>query len=507
MRRWFFTLFYSVMIAFIILIGAIAILTLIARERSIESRLRYFDQSFDIVPSSYSAVEWLDYPTEGRAMGQDEKDGIGLRYTESWQLFAKAAQLQSPDLLDGYFTGSALKRTQHVISDDPQSTTSLVFLGMDAKPLFYHIDRSFVQLQSDNALFVRMAYSPTSLDFYQLSKECTLSQVFRKTTGWQISDLERTCSEPLSFPPKGDAGKLPKLKGVNYYPKDTPWTAFWREYDPVVIERDLQLIKATGSNAVRFFLPSELFLDPENWKLAIEGIKPLENLENFLEQTGALGIYVIPTLFDFRGDVATWTWSNDYVYLKNVFSVLNEAENIAYIDLKNELDLDFAFQSEPVTIAWAKTMLELSRSLAPELSYSLGWSSAEYAHLLADDLDVISYHDYAGLSDMDKRLSEVKAIAMNKPVIVSEIGATSFDLVAGIPSNPEKQAERLSAQLNSLSEADGVLIWTLYDFGELDAAAISGSFWHKGIQKNFGLFDNLNRPKGAHEIFSQWSLE
>lgn len=48
-----------------------------------------------------------------------------------------------------------------------------------------------------------------------------------------------------------------------------------------------------------------------------------------------------------------------------------------------------------------------------------------------------------------------------------------------------------------LSDADGVMIWTLHDFPDPDPTAIGASPWVRGLQSHFGLIAADGSPRPA----------
>ena len=48
--------------------------------------------------------------------------------------------------------------------------------------------------------------------------------------------------------------------------------------------------------------------------------------------------------------------------------------------------------------------------------------------------------------------------------------------------------------------ADGIFIWALNDFSAVDAEAVGHSFWVKGLQSSFGMFDKFGNTKPAAKV-------
>ena len=101
----------------------------------------------------------------------------------------------------------------------------------------------------------------------------------------------------------------------------------------------------------------------------------------------------MPTLFDLKGSYALDTWPQDWAYFSSLLYIFKNHDNIAFIDIKNEPDLDMANYDPGLIEAWLRTMIGLARDQAPEHAYTVGWSSAEAALILIEQVDILSYHD------------------------------------------------------------------------------------------------------------------
>ena len=210
---------------------------------------------------------------------------------------------------------------------------------------------------------------------------------------------------------------------------------------------------------------------------------------------------MVPTLFDLKQDFGLGTWADDALYLERVLPVLQASPAVAVVDLKNEPDLDFEVHGAAKMMAWLETMITLTRDGAAGLPLTIGWSSADAAALLIERLDVVTYHDYAPLDGTATRLSEVRRIAGEKPVYITEIGDTTYTMAVGLPGSETMQADRLSDRIEALSAADGVMVWTLFDFPEVDPSVVGASPWVKRLQSSFGVLraDGTEKP-GAEAL-------
>lgn len=248
-------------------------------------------------------------------------------------------------------------------------------------------------------------------------------------------------------------------------------------------------MKALGANSVRIFLTEAAFREPN-----------LENeaaLVKILETASAQDMTVIVTLFDLKTGYSFDELLIDLQTLDRVLAILNDSPAKIVVDLKNEPDLDYEGHAN------ARNWIAAIASAAKEKTawpLTIGWSHADHADDFADWLDIISYHDYAPVDGTQARLDAVRAGAGGKPVVVSEIGASSVNLWLGYPSSGGKQARQISERLERLQGTDGVLVWTYHDFTEIDRHALGHNFWIHLLQSSYGIIDFEGRLKPAAAV-------
>lgn len=447
-----------------------------------------FDASRDIFVSWEEPVRPLSREFRG-----PEAEIVGLALTEAWQSFSASMESGEDRALSDRFSGVALERARLAVSTGQDMYMAV--LETKARPGVYHWDGSVLQVEAE-MLATRFVKGEDRLDFYDLSADRVITTLINGSTGWKVSLHERVGTETVEIVPT--AREIPKLAGINYYPADTPWTLFWPNLDADTLDADFARVVEMGGNSVRIFLQRDAFTGGDMLK------ENLPKLQLLLEAAKDHGLWVVPTLFDMRGGYQTTYWAEDHHSLQRILPVFSEAQNVAFVDLKNEPDLDFADHGQGQVEAWARSMLAASRRIAPDLAFTIGWSKADAAELLADQLEVISYHAYADVAGSQERLDRVLAKAGNKPVHVTEIGSSSFEVMAGVPGSPDGQALALQKRLDGLKGAEGIFVWTLHDFPEPDKAAIGSSPWRLSLQSRFGLVDPSGKDKPAAEIVRRY---
>lgn len=309
--------------------------------------------------------------------------------------------------------------------------------------------------------------------------------------GWNITqiDLLKFEADPN---PKPEEINL-SLHGFNYYPTNTPWSLFWTNFNANEIFHDFSKIQNLGANAVRIFLSEIEFNQPGS-----------ENYENFavlLEIANQLDLTVVVTLFDLKTGYSLTNLHDDLYTLDNILNVINESGSQVIVDLKNEPDLDFS--NDPNTRNWIAAIAAVANEKT-DYPITIGWSHAKFADEFLDLVDVVSYHDYEPIAGSKERLNNVTQLAAGKPVIVSEIGQSSANLLLGIPSSDQKQASELASRIEALENAAGVLVWTYQDFTRVDRDAVGSNPWINFNQAHYGVTDPNGNWKPAAAFLSRY---
>lgn len=415
---------------------------------------------------------------------------IGRALQEAWQIHAVAQDSGISDLIADRFTSVAQDRALQSLKDAQAHGGRMIVLKQHATPRFFHKDGSLFQAHVETVVARYVSTDGDTLTTLRLTRESGIATLLHESNGWRLMSWERRTAEPLV----ADRAPLEgELFGFNYYPAETPWREFWPEFSVDLVAQDFEAMKALNANSVRVFLTRDAFLG----QAAQNAVNDLQAL---LAVADRVGVRVIPTLFDLKQDFGLGTWAQDAEYLGHVLPVLRASPAVAFVDLKNEPDLDFQIHGTAKIIAWLRTMAGLTRDAAPGLPLSIGWSTADHAHRLLDQMDAVTFHDYQSADGAAARLSAVQATAGDRPVYVTEIGDSSFDMLAGFPGSETSQAQRLDQRLQALSSADGVMVWTLHDFPNVDASAVGGSPWVQRLQASFGVLREDGTEKPAADV-------
>ena len=469
-----------------LLVWAVSVGFTRASERTVQ--YQYIADALDNLTARPDRVTWGQAlrPLD-RAFTPADAAQVGTAMTHAWASLTLAQATGRPDILRDGFSGVALERAASSVPDAQKGGGRMVVLSQEARPQFYHLDGSV--FQTDVTLLVaRFLVEGEDLVHAELVFDRATTTLMNETNGWRIYTHEREDVLPVDAPRSVWSG--PPLAGLNYYPALTPWSAFWPGFDEAVVAKDFALASSLGTNAVRIFLTTAVFSDPQTQPRA------LSDLARLLQLAEASGLQVVPTLFDLKPGYDPSLWAQDAAFLTAVLPVLRASPAVAFIDLKNEPDLDYAVHGRGLVQAWLATMATLIRHQAAGLPLTIGWSSVTVARDMIGTVDLVTYHDYAPLEDARASLARLRD-QTDLPVMITEIGQTSYSMLLGLPASEASQAQGLTDRMAALQSADGVFVWTLHDFPKVEAGAVGASPWVQRVQERFGLFDTDGHEKPA----------
>lgn len=283
------------------------------------------------------------------------------------------------------------------------------------------------------------------------------------------------------------------LLGVNYYPQKTPWSLFWQNFDPDIVEQDFILIRELGLNTIRIFVPYQQFGGPQVQAEFKAKLLQLLNLAQGQE------LHVVVTLFDFFQDYTQLGDAQEHV--RTLVQGLEAHPAILAWDLKNEGDLDYAQNTQRV-VDWVQSMAQTLRSVPVQQLITAGWSKSETVPDIATHLDYLTFHDYRPERAFPERLQRLQAQSA-KPVVLGEFGYHTW---AQSPQDPHS----LAAQFNYFQvmmftvlerQVAGAMAWTLYDFDP--QLREDWVLQQTSVQHFLGLLDAQGQAKPGLEALKQ----
>ncbi len=286
-----------------------------------------------------------------------------------------------------------------------------------------------------------------------------------------------------------------QIKGINYYPQNTPWDMFGDGFEINVIAKDFDIIKTMGLNTIRIFVQYEDF-----GKAAVTKEK-LQKLEQVLDQAEAKDLKVIVTLFDFYGDYSVLDWTLTHRHAEQIVSAFKNHRAILAWDIKNEPNLDFESRGQENVVAWLREMMLQIKQYDPNHLVTIGWSDIASASILQDEVDFVSFHYYQDIDVFEEAYKGLNA-NINKPLILQEFGVSSNRGFWSPFGNSEKKQANYHKQFQEIIKGQNIhyLSWTLYDFEEVPQSVVGSLPWRKHKQKHFGFIDAEGNRKAAFEF-------
>ncbi len=277
-------------------------------------------------------------------------------------------------------------------------------------------------------------------------------------------------------------GKIFKIKGANYYPRDHMWAYLWNEWDWTQIKTEARMMDNFGLNAVRILVPYR----NGGWNGPDVPESRLRMLEDLVNLFGEKGIRCVITLFDWETSFAesgTDRYSDHVAYM---YKIVNRFKNSPYVlmwDVKNEPDHPANFgwcsvgkwdcnpDKRNQIASWLRRMANAVRDVDPNHPVSAGMRWWENLPDVIDAFDVAIFHSYDW--PIHQEITDTQNLMGDnpKPILVEEWGWPSHPYPCERDGqyiylyNEEYQLEVYQDQLSAFVEYDiaGGLVWMAMD--------------------------------------------
>ncbi len=448
---------------------------------------------------SWDTTAYKGRPMEKQSLGEIEKD-----YLNSWYVRNLALQTNKAYGIDDYYTDSARVNLYKTISFNQEQDVSFKTTSMAHHPelKFYSADGQLVVFEDQNVIEYSESYDGTKILDRTVDTSSYQVMMLLEDGFWRIRHMIKKPADAVLSSKNESAlknqnsevilvdGKPFEMKGINYYPKDSPWDMFGDSFAATIIDQDFKIISDAGLNTVRIFIQYEDFgkADVNEGKLA--------KLNRTLDLADKNGLKVLVTLFDFYGDYSVLDWTITHEHARQVVSAVKDHKALLGWDIKNEPDLDFENRGKKLVLNWLKYTIAQIRAVDHKNLITIGWSNLESAALLQSDVDFVSFHYYqepeefiSGYNTLRKKVS--------KPVVLGEFGKTSYKglwnpFATGedgqVAYHKKMQAYFKKLRINFLS-------WTLYDFQEVPSSVVGRLPWRKANQKEYGFINETGEKK------------
>ena len=460
---------------------------------SLEQELRYTPE-----------VLWDTTQVEGRAMEKETLTKIERDYLNGWYFKNTALSTNDPHGLVDYFTDSARTKIRDLLSFNKANgnTFDQTSLAHHPQLKFYSADGTQVMFTDQNVRIYRKSFHNGTPIFEQARTASynvimLLEDGFWRIRHWIEIPTNETLESETIHPEKNK--EVTVINGLNYYPKDSPWDTFGKNYTDSIITNDFKIIKGMGLNTVRIFIPYTDF-----GMVEVNQTK-LQNVRSLLDKAAVHDLKVIVTLFDFYGNYDLVDWSLNHSHAKTMVTALMHHDALLAWDLKNEPDLDFESRGKDKVLAWLKELVSQIRKWDAKHPVTIGWSSPEAAIHLADELDFVSFHYYRKPDDFLQAYKKLKdKVPVSKPIVLQEYGISSYGgFWNGFQGSEDQQASYYKKmQLLLKQENIPFVFWTLYDFEQVPTSVVGRLPWRKKPQLFYGCLNLEGLKKESFQVLS-----
>ncbi len=449
------------------------------------------------LPSEYTPkVVWLDDdPDTGRPMESFNRNVIVKDYVRALYQRNLSLLTARSEGIKEYYTLDARPKIYAQINEvaNMESSIERAEINHNLKLHFYSADG---QLVSFTDRFVESRERVKTKEGQLLASKidyADFSIIMQLDDGyWRIKHMVRMPPNIIADTLTVDSAnrkafyieKLKGIKGINYYPRETPWKDFWIKYDSATTQKDFQLIKQLGFNNVRIFVNYEQF---GKGNVVPEMILRLQNL---LNTATVNNLSVIVTLFDFNSNYSLLNFPATDRQLETLLTTFKNHPALLAWDLKNEADLDFFYQNREEVKEWLRFIIKKAKKYDSVHPLTVGWAYPENADYLADEFDFVSFHYYKEPHKLGEAIDSLRKKINNKPLVLGEFGLSSYrSKVFPYNKTETQQVEYFRDIQNVLKQKGNIpsIYWTLYDFTSVPSDIAGWRPWQRNNQKYFGI--------------------
>lgn len=447
-------------------------------------------------------IVWKTNQNPGRAMDENTLQRIEKDYLNAWYVKHVAFEKNTTKGLKDYYTKSALKTISKALATNKKNNTSIksTTLAHDISLEFFSEDGQLVVLTDSNVKEHKQIYHQQELQLETTETNTYRILLLLEDGFWRIRHILK--NNHTQNPNQNLVNKTltQTIKGINYYPQDTPWDMFGDEFDPKIIAADFEILKNVGLNTIRIFIQYEDFGKSD--------VKPekLIKLQKVLDIAQNKNLGVIITLFDFYGnyDVLDWTLNN-----KHATTIVNACKNHPALlawDVKNEPNLDFESRGKENVLSWLDQIIFTVKSADTTHPVTIGWSDITSATLLQENVDFVSFHYYEDLNLLSEKYQKLQLEIPNKKIVLGEYGISSYKGFWNPFGHNEDEQARYYKHFQEIAIENNIeyISWTLYDFTKIPKAVVGKLPWRKNNQKHFGFIDSKGKRKKSFQYITAY---
>lgn len=425
-------------------------------------------------------VDWRADPELPRDMEPATRVALADAWTSALGRIDQALVMGSTHDLVSSFSGHALSQVTAGV-DTSDGLRRQVPVAHDLEVVFYSADGSVVELRDHALELVRVAEAGGDI-VVGTRRESWGAVLLLRDGRWRVEQLVRRTSEPESQVAQArGADVVAEGLGVNLLVGDR-WSDPWSGFDAGEAAEQLDDIVSLDLAHVRVFLPWD------DLGRATPGDAELAAVRSFLDLARDRDLGVTLTLFDGWTDRSPEHWGDATRHLRVVVPALADHPALMQWDLKNEPDRDDEDQGAALNRAWLRHVGATVRELDDATPLTIGWATAAAATDLLDVVDVVSFHHYGPVAELDALLPDLVASADGRPVVIQETGLPTW---AGLLPGGHTEAEQAAyvAGVRRVAADHGVAavqLWTLAD-PAAPPPDVGRSPWRRGAETSLGL--------------------
>ncbi len=455
-------------------------------------------------------ITWSSMENPGRPMEQQTVEEIQKDYLNAWHIKNIAYKENNLYGVQDYYTDRVQKNLLETVHYNRKNKISIETTTLQHNPKlnFYSLDGQLVTFTDENVLEYQRIFKNGQLVFETELQSTYKVMMLLEDGFWRIRHLvkEESASEnkkqdlTLYVTIKKDIifidGKPFTIRGINYYPQDSPWNMFGKQFDSTKINKDLKLISDLGLNTIRIFVQYEDF-----GKANVKKQK-LEKLKITVDLAQKNNLKVIVTLFDFYGDYSIRDWTLTHRHAEKIVSAFKNNQTIIAWDIKNEPDIDFKNRGKENVLKWLEYTSKEIRKYDPNHLITIGWSNYTTAKNLTEFVDIVSFHHFN--DNFENNFLSLKK-TIKKPILLEEFGTPSYRSIWNLflgDSQKSQARYHENMQMNLSRHSVSHLSWTLYDFTQIPVSVAGLLPWKRNKQKYFGFIDKNGKKKLSYEFIS-----
>jgi hypothetical protein len=447
-------------------------------------------------------LEWTEIDNPGRTMEEQTLGEITNDYMNAWHVRNIAYKKNDYYGIKDYYTDSARTKLYANIDLNVKNDNWFKRTTLNHTPDldFYSTDGTIVVFKDHNVEEYQEIYQGEELLFAEKDTTSYHVMMLLEDGFWRIrhlneipSTLDKTIIAPRNI--AENIKKVENIKGINYYPKNSPWDTFGKRFNDSIIRDDFKIINTMGLNTIRIFIQYEDFGNSR------VNYKKINLLKKILDAAHDHNLDAVITLFDFYGDYDVSNWTLTHRHAQAIVNAVKDHPALLAWDIKNEPDLDFDSRGKLRVLSWLAQMIENIKKWDRNHPVTIGWSSPEAGADLASKVDFISYHYYRDIDKYKEAHNTLKKIAPTKPKVLQEYGMSSYkglwNLYTG--ANEEGQLAYYKEMQKTLKKENiPYMFWTLYDFEKVPSSVAGSLPWKTRKQHFFGCLDSLGNKKPAY---------